>query len=130
MANQLGNDEQKLTAKLIVRSIPDGEVLYKFEFIIKSIPGFPFRHPNVSADGQFIIATTIDKNNKDALAIYNAENGQFIHKVSLRACGIKENVVTVISLPHKSTQVAAITSEKGSIIDIKSKKFMRSVPKW
>lgn len=62
--------------------------------------------------------------------IYNAENGTHIHKVSLRSCGIKENVLKVISLPHKATQVAVITSEKGSIIDIKSKKYIRSVPKW
>lgn len=68
-ANQLGNDEQKLTAKAIVRSIPDGDVLYKFEYGIKSIPGISFRLAVVSADGQYIIVTSIDKNNKDALAV-------------------------------------------------------------
>lgn len=69
IANQLGNDEQKLTAKVIVRSIPDGDTLYKFEFPIKSIPGIPFRGTVVSADSQYIIATSIDKNGKDALAV-------------------------------------------------------------
>jgi NACHT domain- and WD repeat-containing protein len=129
-ANQLGNEEQKLSAKAIVRSIPHGEILYKFEFPIKSIPGIPFRAAVISADGGNIIVTTLDKNGKDALSVYNAENGTHLHKTSLRGCGVKENVMTVISLPHKSTQVAVVTSEKGSIIDIKSKKHMRSVPKW
>lgn len=68
-ANQLGNDEQKLIAKAIVRSIPDGDTLYKFEFGIKSIPGIPFRQTHVSADGQYIIATSVDKNGKDALSV-------------------------------------------------------------
>lgn len=129
-ANQLGNDEQKLTAKAIVRSIPHGEVLYKFEFPIKSIPGIPFRAAVVSADGANIIVTTLDKNGKDALSVYNAENGTHMHKTSLRGCGVKENVTVVISLPHKASQVAVVTSEKGSIIDVKSKKHIRSVPKW
>lgn len=53
-----------------------------------------------------------------------------MHKVSLRNCGIKENVIRVISLPHKTTQVAVITNDKGCIIDIKSKKYIRSVLKW
>lgn len=113
-ANQLGNEEQKLTAKAIVRSVPDGEVLYKFEFPIKSIPGISFRATVVSADCQYITATSLDKNNKDALAVYNAESGAHLHKVTLRSCGIKENVIRVLSLPHKSTQVAVITSEKGN----------------
>lgn len=129
-ANQLGNEEQKLTAKAIVRSVPDGEVLYKFDFPTKSIPGIPFRATVVSADGQYITTTSLDKNGKDALSVYNAENGAHLHKVTLKTCGIKENVLKVLSLPHKSTQVAVITSEKGSIIDIKSKKYIRSVPKW
>lgn len=33
-------------------------------------------------------------------------------------------------MPHKANQVAVISSEKGSIVDIKSKKHVRSIPKW
>lgn len=129
-ANQLGNEEQKLISKAIVRSLPHGDVLYKFEFSIKCVPGVPFRPAVVSADGASIIVSTLDKNGKDSLSVYNAENGTHIHKTSLRGCGVKENVISVISLPHKASQVAVVTIEKGSIIDIKSKKYIRSVPKW
>ena len=129
-ANQLGNEEQKLTAKAIVRSIPDGEILYKFEYPVKSIPGVSFRMAVVSADCSTITVATIDKTNKDSLSVYNAENGNHLHKVSLRGCGIKECVLQVVSLPHKASQVAVVSSEKGGIIDIKTKKHMRSVPKW
>lgn len=35
-----------------------------------------------------------------------------------------------MALPHKPNQVAVISSEKGSVIDIKTKRHMRSIPKW
>uniref|UniRef100_T1GZ65 NWD2 C-terminal beta-propeller domain-containing protein n=1 Tax=Megaselia scalaris TaxID=36166 RepID=T1GZ65_MEGSC len=39
-------------------------------------------------------------------------------------------VFSLVPLPHKVNQVAVISSEKGSIIDIKGKKHMRNIPKW
>lgn len=127
-ANQMSED-QKLTAKAIVRSIPDGEILYKFEYAVKSVAGVPFRCAVVSADGSLIITATIDKTNKDALSVYSTENGSHLHKVTLRGSGVKE-MLTVIALPHKSSQVAVVSIDKASIIDIKNKKNIRSVPKW
>lgn len=43
---------------------------------------------------------------------------------------MKQEVLTVIPLPHKPTQIGVIGSEKGSIIDIKTKRHIRSIPKW
>lgn len=39
-------------------------------------------------------------------------------------------MITTIPLPNKPSQVAVISSEKGSILDIKSKRNLRSIPKW
>lgn len=36
----------------------------------------------------------------------------------------------LVSMPNKATQIAVIDAEKGSIFDIKSKRLMRSIPKW
>lgn len=36
----------------------------------------------------------------------------------------------MVSLPHKPNQIGVIGGEKGSIIDIKSKRHIRSVSKW
>lgn len=36
----------------------------------------------------------------------------------------------LIAMPNKGTHVAVIDAEKGSIFDIKSKKLVRSIPKW
>lgn len=90
--NAITTEDCKLTAKVIVRSLPDGETIYKFEHPVKASPGVPFRCAIVSADGSNIIVATIDKTGKDAMSVYNAENGTHIHKVTLRGSGIKEMV--------------------------------------
>lgn len=41
-----------------------------------------------------------------------------------------QEVITTIPLPSKPSQIAVISSEKGSIIDIKLKRNVRSIPKW
>lgn len=93
------------------------------------IPGLAFRQAVISADAAHIIVCTIDKNNKDCIAVYSASNGTFISKILLKGCPIKE-IVSLVPMPHKASQVAVISGEKGSIIDIKSKKHIRTIPKW
>lgn len=92
-------------------------------------PGTAFRCAVVSSDEQCIIAVTIDKTNKDCLSVYNASNGQHIHKITLKGSGVKE-IIQLVSMPHKGNYVAIISQEKGSIFDIKTKKHVRSIPKW
>lgn len=41
-----------------------------------------------------------------------------------------QEVLTIIPLPHKPTQIGVVGSEKGCIIDIKTKRNVRSIPKW
>lgn len=36
----------------------------------------------------------------------------------------------MVPLPHKPNQIGVIGAEKGSIIDIKTKRHIRSIPKW
>ena len=36
----------------------------------------------------------------------------------------------IVALPDKPSQVALIDQEKGNIMDIKNKKFVRSIPDW
>lgn len=93
------------------------------------IPGTAFRKAVVTADGQNIIVVTLDKCLRDCIGVYNATTGNHIHKVSLKGCNIKE-VIFLVALPNKPNQIAVITTEKGSIIDIKSKRHVRSISKW
>lgn len=41
-----------------------------------------------------------------------------------------QEVLSIVPLPHKPTQIGVIGSEKGCIIDIKTKRNVRSIPKW
>lgn len=128
-ASSAGGDEQKLMAHVKVRSIPDGQMIFNFEYPVRLVPGLPFRCAVVTADGQHIVCASVDKNNKDSVWVYSAINGTHEHKISLKGCNIKE-VASLLPLPHKPTQVAVITNEKGSIMDIKTRKHVRSIPKW
>ncbi|KAI9580289.1 NACHT and WD repeat domain-containing protein 2 [Glossina fuscipes] len=124
-----GEEPNRLMAVTIVRAVPEGAVLFRFEFTMRLIPGIPFRQSIISADGANIVVCTIDKTNKDCLAVYSATTGSFVTKILLKGCAIKE-VMCLVPMPHKANQVAVISNEKGSIIDIKTKKHVRSIPKW
>lgn len=122
-------DECNLKATAIVRHIPSGTIQYSFEYSVRVMPGIPFRCAVISADDAYIIVVTLDKTNKDCMSVYNAVNGQHLHKVTLKGCSIKE-ILSLIPMPHKPNYVAVIAHEKGSIMDIKTKKQVRSIPKW
>uniref|UniRef100_A0AAG5DIR5 NWD2 C-terminal beta-propeller domain-containing protein n=1 Tax=Anopheles atroparvus TaxID=41427 RepID=A0AAG5DIR5_ANOAO len=122
-------DDNGIQAHAIVRSLPEGAIVFSYDYPVRLVPGLPFRCAVISADGQHILCASTDKNGKDAIAVFSGANGTFLHKISLRTCNIKE-IVSLLPLPHKPTQVAVLTNEKGSIMDIKTKKHVRSIPKW
>lgn len=117
-----------LIAVARVRSIPDGNLVCAFEYPFRMIPGIAFRNAVITSDNNHIVVVTIDKLNKDCISVFNMA-GNHVHKIALKGYNIKE-VLTVIPLPHKPTQIGVIGSEKGSIVDIKSKRHIRSIPKW
>ncbi|XP_034663860.1 NACHT and WD repeat domain-containing protein 2 [Drosophila subobscura] len=124
------NDEtNRLTAITTLRSVPEGTILFRFEFPIRMITGMPFRKSVMTADNAYIVVVTVDKSNKDCLGVYSATNGAFVSKIMLKGCAIKE-VFALVPMPHKANQVAVISSEKGSVMDIKTKKHIRSIAKW
>lgn len=125
---KIEDENGDLIATAKVRSTFDGTTLFSFEYPFRMIPGIPFRNAVVTADASHIVVVTIDKQNKDCIGVFNAI-GNHIHKIALRSCNIKE-VLTMIPMPNKPNQVAVISSEKGSIFDIKTKRHIRSIPKW
>lgn len=78
-----------LMAVARVRTIPDGTLLFGFEYPFRIIPGIAFRNAIVTADGSYIVVVTIDKSNKDCISVFNATNGNHMHKVALKGCNIK-----------------------------------------
>ncbi|ALC45346.1 CG10185 [Drosophila busckii] len=111
------DETNRLTAITTVRAVPEGTILFRFEYSMRMITGMPFRQSVITADNAYIVVVTVDKSNKDCLAVYSATNGAF-------------EVFSLVPMPHKANQIAVISSEKGSIMDIKSKKHVRSIAKW
>lgn len=84
-----GEETNKTLAISTMRTIPDGNVLYRFEFQTRVIPGLAFRQSVMSADGLHIIVCTVDKAGKDCIGVYNALNGSSVCKIPLKGCAIK-----------------------------------------
>lgn len=86
----------KFTALATVRTVPEGNILFSFEFNIRMIPGIPFRCAVLTADWLHIVVVAVDKGNKDFIGVYSASNGSLVQKITLKGCNIK--VVTSLRL--------------------------------
>ncbi|XP_063848129.1 LOW QUALITY PROTEIN: NACHT and WD repeat domain-containing protein 2-like [Scylla paramamosain] len=113
----------ELSCYVATRSIPTGALVYELEYPMRS-----FRQIAVTADGLFLVIPTIE-GIKDALLVCHAKTGTLVHKMPLKYPSFKDFHL-VVPLPNKPTQVALIDQDKGNIVDIRSKKFVRSIPKW
>lgn len=100
-----------------------------FEYPVRSITGVPFKPALITCDGQHLVVAAADKTNRDCIIVYNSNNGNLVHRITLKACGIKD-IGSLIAMPHKGHLIAVMNIDKGAIIDIKSKKYLRSIPKW
>ncbi|XP_045112132.1 NACHT and WD repeat domain-containing protein 2-like isoform X2 [Portunus trituberculatus] len=116
-------DTGELSCYLATRSIPTGALVYELEYPMRG-----FRQIAVTADGLFLVIPTIE-GIKDALLVCHAKTGTLVHKMPLKYPSLKDFHL-VVPLPNKPTQVALIDQDKGNIVDIRSKKFVRSIPKW
>ncbi|XP_026468840.1 uncharacterized protein LOC113372707 [Ctenocephalides felis] len=128
--NAPGCDVTRVPAQAVMRSVPDGTVLYSFQFQSRSVTGVPFRPLQMTSDNQHILAVMSDKNNKDCLAVFSAKDGTGpVQKIGVRNCGIKE-ITRIVGMPHKAHLAGVLGSDKGVIVDIRNKRILRTVPKW
>ncbi|XP_030746594.1 NACHT and WD repeat domain-containing protein 2 [Sitophilus oryzae] len=128
-SNPPGTDFVRTTATVCVREIPSGEMMYTFEYAVRSTTGVPFRPAVITSDNQHLIVSAADKTNRDCIVVYNAQNGNLVHRIPLKMCSIKD-IAALVAIPNKGHLVAVMTADKGAIIDIKNKKHIRSIPKW
>ncbi|CAH1118502.1 unnamed protein product [Phaedon cochleariae] len=128
-SNPPGTDFVRTTATLCVREIPGGEMVYSFEYPLRSITGVPFKPAVVTSDNLHLVLAAADKTNRDCVLVYNAQTGSFVHRIPLKSSMIKD-IAGLVAMPHKGHLIAVLSTDKGAIIDIRSKKHIRSVPKW
>ena len=112
-----------LKATAVSRSFPSGEKNLEFDFPFKQ-----YKNIILTSDAQFFIAYGYEKL-KEMLFVYHAETGDFLHKIPVKYPNFKE-VSMIVALPDKPWQVALIDVDKGNIMDVKNKKYVRSIPQW
>ena len=82
----------------------------------------------MSSNEHHLICYDADKA-QNMLNIFNVKNGNLVTSFSLKFPGLKE-IVKLVALPDKPSVVAAIDVDKGNLIDIAQKKFIKSIPCW
>ncbi|KAL7638639.1 UNVERIFIED_CONTAM: hypothetical protein RMT77_011211 [Armadillidium vulgare] len=121
--SKISPNPAEVIGQVVTRSIPDGELIYEFDFPIRT-----FRNIAITSDGLFLVVPSAE-GMKDVLLVYHAKTGTQVHKMILKYPGYKDFHM-IVPLPNKATQIALIDSDKGNVVDIKTKKFVRSIPKW
>lgn len=115
-SNPAGTDMVRTTANVCVREIPGeyktpqtiifhfrilgGEMIYSFEYPVRSITGVPFRPAVITSDDQHVIVAAADKSNRDCVMVFSAQNGALIHRIPLKNSAIKvrNKVITVLAI--------------------------------
>lgn len=69
-------------------------MVYTFEYPVRSITGVSFKQAIVTSDNQYLVIIAADKTNRDCIIVHNAQDGNLIHRIPLKGCGIK------VRLPH------------------------------
>ena len=110
-------------AVCISRTFPEGKKKYEFEFSYKL-----FKNVVMTADAQFFIALGTEKS-KDTLFVYHLETGQFLHKFLVKYPNLKD-ITLMVAIPDKPSLVALIDPDKGNMVDVRNKKFVKSFPQW
>ncbi|XP_075987082.1 NACHT and WD repeat domain-containing protein 2 [Anticarsia gemmatalis] len=113
-------------ANIIARTIPEGERIYNAEYDLR---GTGYKAAVVSVDEHHIVAPGVDKSSKDCLHVFHARTGARLHRIPIKNSGIKD-MQSIVALPHKPLWVAVVGNDKAGILDIKTKRHIRVVPRW
>merc|ERR1719206_1663443 len=108
---------------VVSRSIPGGEKQWEFEF-----PFTTFTKVVMTSDEHPLVCYDADKV-KSHLYIHTMKTGNLVSKVMVKYNGFKE-VTKIIALPDKPSVVALIDVDKGNLMDIIQRKFIKSIPCW
>lgn len=106
--------------------MPDGEPIYTIEYGLKA--GSDYKNVVVSTDEVYLVIFRNDKKS-DYLAVHNPLNGDLLHNVKLQYNNYIPEI-TMVPMYKSPHYIGVIDAEKGTIINVKDKKTVRSIPKW
>ena len=118
-----------LNAKVIckARSFPDGIIQFEFE-----VPYKYFKDIVLTSDSRFFVAYGLEKS-KDTFFVYKTSNGELSHKflVKYPSLNAKSPMLSnIFPMQERPGQIVVVDQEKGNIIDVVNKKFVRSIRNW
>ncbi|XP_023324790.1 NACHT and WD repeat domain-containing protein 2 [Eurytemora carolleeae] len=105
------------------RSVPEGVKQWEFEY-----PFLEFKNVVMTPDELNVVCYGFEKM-KNHIYIHAAKTGEALNKILIKYTGFKE-VTKIVALPDKPSVVALIDVEKGNLIDIIQKRFLKSIPFW
>ncbi|XP_050685594.1 NACHT and WD repeat domain-containing protein 2 [Leptidea sinapis] len=120
------NVDNMATAHIIARMVPDGDKIYAVDYDVR---GTGYKQAVVSADEHHIVAPGVDKTSKECLHIFHARTGARLHRIAVKNSGVKD-MQSIVALPHKPHWVGVVGNDKAGILDIKTKRHVRFVPRW
>ena len=110
---------------MLIKSFPEGETLVKVEFPLK-------KHVSsvLVQDESHVVCCGLDKG-KSHLFVFSASDGSLVHKILPKYPGFKE-ITKLVPLPGsgRSACVGIIDAEKGTIMDVITKKVVKTIPCW
>ncbi len=107
--------------------VPDGDIIFNIEYSLKQ--GTEYKEFVVTADDAYIVIYRNDKK-ADMLSIHTATDGECAHTIKLSYPNYIPELFTMIIMREKPHYIVLVDAEKGNIINVKDKKFVRSIPKW
>ena len=111
------------TGYLTSKSIPSGLNHLELEF-----PFRKFQPVIYTSEEDHLVCYGFEKM-KHTLFIYSSKTGQLVATMVVKYTGFKE-VLKIVALPDKPGVVALIDAEKGNLIDVVNRKFLRSISSW
>ena len=105
-------------ATCVARSIPDGAMVFEFEFPYKNAH---FLDIILSRDDKYFICYGLE-NYKNAIYVFQVADGSLMHTILVKYPNFKE-ITFMCGLPDKPWQVALIDQDKGNIMDVVDKRF-------
>ena len=108
------------TGKVTIKSFPGGENLIDVEY-----PFRKFLNVLLTSNESSLVCCGVEKT-KTHLLVFSITDGSLVHKILHKYSGLKE-ITKMVALPDKPGLIGLIDSEKGNIMDIVTKKFLKSI---
>jgi len=120
-------DQSQKLVTLTNYMLPDGDVVWTEEVTIKS--NNDYRNFVFTSDDVYLVFFRDDKKS-DMLAVHLAADGSLVHNVKLSYTGYLPTYIMLAPMWESPHMVAIIDAEKGNIINVRDKKYIRSIKNW